>query len=291
MNFMNEEKIYAVLVLYNPDNENLDDLLINFLYCSDFFVICNNSNNGYVASSNIDNVHVINLGENLGIAEAQNIGMKWAFDDGADFILQLDQDSIPDYNMIDELKSCYYKMKNHGYNVGLVGAQDYDKYTKKINIPRVNKGTHLLNEDYLDVGCVISSGSLIPKDVYLDVGGMDSGLFIDAVDYEYCWRLRNYGYKVIKNKKALIAHRLGEGRHNLFPIDIAAPIRSYYITRNIFLLIRRTYVPLFWKISSAIKIPIRLFIYPAILPQGWKRISYTVKGIKDGLLGRTGILK
>ncbi|ONK04680.1 dTDP-rhamnosyl transferase [Pectobacterium actinidiae] len=288
---MNKDRIYAVLVLYNPENEVLDDLLINFLYCSDFFVVCNNSNNGYVASSNFDNVHVINLGENLGIAAAQNIGMKWAFEDGADFVLQLDQDSIPDSNMSDELKLCYYEMKDHGYKIGLIGAQDYDKYTKKINVPRVNKGVPLLKENYLDVSCAISSGSLIPKNVYLDVGGMDSGLFIDAVDYEYCWRLKNHGYKVIKNKKALIAHRLGEGRHQLFPIDIAAPVRSYYITRNIFLLIRRSYVPLFWKISSMIKLPIRLFIYPIILSQGVKRFFFTVKGIKDGFLGKTGIVK
>ncbi|GLY61599.1 hypothetical protein Pcaca05_24560 [Pectobacterium carotovorum subsp. carotovorum] len=291
MDVMNKEKVYVVLVLYNPEKENLDDLLVELLYCSDFFVVCNNSNNGYVASSSLDNVHVINLGENLGIAEAQNIGMKWAFDTGADFVLQLDQDSIPDHNMTDELKLCYYKMKEHGYNIGLVGAQDYDKYTKRINVPRVNKGVSLLDEYYLDVSCVISSGSLIPRSVYLDVGGMDSELFIDAVDYEYCWRLKSHGYKIIKNKKALIAHRLGEGRHKLFPIDIAAPVRSYYITRNIFLLIRRSYVPLFWKISSAIKIPIRLFIYPIILSQGLKRFYFTVKGIKDGFLGKTGIVK
>ncbi|MCV5754707.1 glycosyltransferase, partial [Escherichia coli] len=81
------------------------------------------------AENSSGDVKIFNFNDNLGIAEAQSIGMKWAFENGADFILQMDQDSIPDPKMVEQLLTCYKKLLKQNVNVGLVGSQDFDKVT------------------------------------------------------------------------------------------------------------------------------------------------------------------
>lgn len=57
---------------------------------TDIVIVCNNSD--YDVKFEDEQVMYLTLGENLGIAKAQSIGMKWAFENGADFVLD-DQDS------------------------------------------------------------------------------------------------------------------------------------------------------------------------------------------------------
>ncbi|EPS4419664.1 glycosyltransferase family 2 protein [Escherichia coli] len=288
------DTVYAVLVAYNPEHNDLKNAVELLLRQVTKVVVCNNSTNGYkYAENSSGDVKIFNFNDNLGIAEAQSIGMKWAFENGADFILQMDQDSIPDPKMVEQLLTCYKKLLKQNVNVGLVGSQDFDKVTGELNKARVKKGKPL-TEFYYEVDSTLSSGSLIPKNSWLIVGGMKDELFIDAVDHEYCWRLRAAGFKVIRNKNALLAHRLGDGRFkilNILSVGLPSPFRHYYATRNIFLLLNKKYVPIYWKISSLVKLIGKVFLYPIFLPNGNKRLYFFLKGINDGLMGRSGKMK
>lgn len=285
-------KVYVVLVAYNPDVMELNNTIEKLKKQTDKIVICNNSEHDiFFGDSSIKN---FNFGKNLGIARAQSIGMKWAFENGADFILQMDQDSIPNPDLVKELLNCYFELSRAGHKIGLVGSQDFDKDTMKKSLPKLNKGKKLDNKNYLMVDSVLSSGSLIPYSTYMEVGGMDDALFIDAVDFEYCWRIYSFGMVVVKNKKALIAHKLGEGKKRiLFFIDVgvSSPIRHYYSFRNTILLFRRSYVPNVWKITSLMKMIFKIVFYPFLLDSGFKRLRFMVVGIKDGFLCKDGIIK
>lgn len=287
-------KVYSLITTYQPEIASLKDLVRNLSKQTDLIVISNNSDFD-ILTEQLESecpVHIINFGENLGIAEAQSRGMAWAFTNGADFILQMDQDSTPHVDMVKHLMKCYWEMSAEGYNPGLIGVQDYDKVTGEINKARVKKGTPI-NDNYYDVDSTLSSGSLIPKNAWDTVGGMRDDLFIDAVDHEYCWRLRHAGFKIIRNKNALLAHRLGDGRFkilNLVSVGMPSPFRHYYATRNIFLLLKERHVPLFWKLSSLIKLSGKVVFYPIFLPKGKQRLFYFLKGIKDGMTKKTGKL-
>lgn len=288
-------KVFSLITTYQPEISNLKLLVEKLARQTDFIVIANNSD-FEIASEELElnsPIHVINFGENLGIAEAQSRGMKWAFENGADFVLQMDQDSTPHDDMVQQLLQCYSEMSIAGLNPGLVGVQDYDKITGHVNKARVKKGT-AINDKYYDVDSTLSSGSLIPKTAWEKVGGMRDDLFIDAVDHEYCWRLRHAGFKVIRNRNALLAHRLGDGRFkilNLVSVGMPSPFRHYYATRNIFLLLKEKHVPRYWKISSLIKLAGKVVFYPVFLPNGKQRLSFFIKGIRDGLAGKSGMLK
>jgi rhamnosyltransferase len=285
-------KIYTILVAYNPEGDELSLAVERLKKQTDIVVVCNNSD--YDIEFEDDKVKVFNFGDNLGIAKAQSIGMKWAFENGAGFILQMDQDSIPDDELVINLVKCYDELTVNGYNVGLVGSQDYDKDTKKVSKAIINREDNIQNTNYSIVPDILSSGSLIPKLTYKLIGGMDNKLFIDIVDFEYCWRIKSKGLVIIKNKDALLAHKLGYGEirlFNLIYINIGAPFRHYYQYRNILSMMNIHYVPFAWKITQITKLFLKFIIYPLGLPDGGKRFKYMQKGIKDFIFSRYGRLE
>ena len=56
----------------------------------------------------------------------------------------------------------------------------------------------------------------------------------------------------------------------------------------VLLLVRRDYVPTYWKYSMLVKVVFKLFVYPFTLNKGFERFKYIVRGIKDGILGKSG---
>lgn len=290
-------KVITVLVTYNPDIEFLKVSVNNLLSQTDSIIICNNSSYSLTPEmlDITEGISIENFGKNLGIALAQSIGMDIAFGKhDADFVLQMDQDSLAKPDMVEKLLYCFKDLKTHGVNVGLVGAQDFDRFTNEINKARVRKGKPLIQDHYMKVSCTLSSGSLIPKEAYVAIGGMADELFIDAVDHEYCWRLQRSGFVVVRNIQALLGHRLGDGKFkilNVLNVGMPSPFRHYYAVRNAFILMRRDYVPFYWKLSSLAKIIFKWAVYPAFLPDGKKRLHFITQGIWDGLRNRTGEYK
>lgn len=282
------KKIYSILVAYNPDLEELNQAVERLKKQTDIVIVCNNSD--YDVKFEDEQVKVFNFSENLGIAKAQSIGMKWAFENGADFVLQMDQDSEPDDKLVENLLKCYDDLTSRGYKVGLVGPQDFDKDTSLVNEARVKKGVYIVGTNYVAMEQTLSSGSLIPKKTYELIGGMDDGLFIDAVDEEYCWRIRKNGLMVIKNNDALLAHKIGEGLRNILglKLGVSAPIRYYYQFRNVLLLSTRSYAPLYWRISMIVKVILKLFVFPFAIEDGKERLRFMIKGLRDGILRRYG---
>lgn len=282
-------KIYAILVAYNPSLDDINASILRLLAQTDKVILCNNSD--FDLSFDDERVVVFNFRENLGIAKAQSIGMKWAFENGADFILQMDQDSVPHDNLVNELKKCYDDLSGLGYNIGLVGSQDYDKDTLLYSQAMINKGSKMAYSQYLLVSDILSSGSLIPKLAYSTVGGMDDDLFIDIVDFEYCWRLKKFGFLVIKNTKALLAHKLGSGKmkiFGIFSINIGSPFRHYYQFRNILYMMQRDYVPFGWKITQSIKMFFKLVFLPIGADNGSHRLKFMTMGILDFIKNKKG---
>lgn len=80
-------------------------------------------------------------------------------------------------------------------------------------------------------------------------------------------------------------HQLGDARGKFLGVTykIGAPIRLYYRFRNILLLSRKSYVPVYWKIRNLVSITICLVIFTIKGPERHKRIGYMLKGIYAGI--------
>jgi rhamnosyltransferase len=282
------KNIYSILVTYEPNIVELNSAIKRLLLETNTLVICNNSQKDVVYVE--DKVKIFNFRDNLGIAKAQSIGMEWAFSNGADFIIQMDQDSILEKGTVNKLLKSYQLLTSKGYKIGVLGPKHYDKETKEVDQARIIKGKEI-DGKYSIINATISSSSLISKKAYLSVGGMEDGLFIDAVDFEYCWRLKTKGFITVRDNDILLGHRVGDGKKKIIgKIDarIPSPIRHYYHIRNLFLLLFRGYVPFYWKVSNLFKLFLKIIIYPFLFDDGLKRVRYMLKGVKDGVLRKYG---
>lgn len=281
-------KIIAVIVTYNPDYNEFLISLETTLRQVDSVIIVNNS----ISKLNISNsrIKIVELGKNYGIALAQNIGMNVAKSDGADFVLQMDQDSILMPNVVNLLFNSYVNLINKGYKVGLVGPIDFDKDSKIYNKARIFRGKKIDKFNYYEVSATFSSGALIPIEAYSVTGGVNNKLFIDAVDTEFCWRLRKHGFRVFINYDAHLAHKLGQGKLKtyLLSLQICAPFRLYYLCRNIIHLTKIKYVPIFWKYACLFKTLAKFIVYPFVFKDWLTRYKYMINGIKDGFFDRWG---
>ena len=286
---MDNIKIGVVIVLYNPAIEELNATLDRLQSQVDQICLVDNSSVDNGGKININNkVNYIPIKENVGIAKAQNIGIKYLQKVKMDFILFCDQDSSCEKGLVEKLVSIYLNLEIKGYNIAVIGPTPYNKNTSE-NYPEPN-GVVIDNFD-ISVGNIYhileryyipSSYSLARATTFNIVGFMEEDLFIDGVDFEWCWRARYYNNKVSYRVCELkFAHFFGEETN--LPINKSSSFRLYYQYRNYIRLSKRKYTPFFWKRNNFVKFIVKFFVYSLLLSPRIDNFTRIVKGIIDGI--------
>jgi rhamnosyltransferase len=200
-----------------------------------------------------------------------------------EYVMLLDQDSEPDNDMIPHLMKAHELLREHKVSVSAVGPLAINKDTNKAYKDRE------LSKDYIRDAIVqktdiMSSGSVVSKKAFLDIGLMETALFIDGVDSEWCWRGNAKGYRCFVNEQALLQHKLGEGDTKFlwFRFATPPPIRCFYQYRNFLILIRRPYTPLSWKVLNFVKYIVKMGYYPLILRNRKAYMKNIFNGIRAG---------
>lgn len=236
------------------------------------------------------------LEKNLGIAAAQNIGIKKAEEKGAEYIIFFDQDSKIDQNYVDSLSKDFLSVRQYDPKIATIGPVFTDTkhgfYYKVIDINRFGFRKKISPENYsapFATSLIISSGSMIPVDAIREIGYMDESLFIDYVDTEWCLRAGNKGYRVYVGTSAYMTHSIGDKiiKFLSFNIPVHSPFRRYYRVRNAFFLLRMKHVPKLMVLREFIFNFIHQTIL--ILTQKNKKKEYIhsfLRAIKDGVLNR-----
>src|SRR5690606_2396705 len=117
--------------------------------------------------------------------------------------------------------------------------------------------------------------------IFKKAGLMEERLFIDYVDYEFSWRLKKLGYTNGITRNCLLQHSIGKKMINIYgyKINISSPFRYFYQYRNYFVLLRRGYVPIKWKLFTGIKFIARFIYFPFFIKDGWTIQRFMLKGI------------
>jgi rhamnosyltransferase len=281
-------KIACIIVLYNPDISLLNRVVESITAQVDILFISDNTPNPYfnIPKTTCEIVYH-KMNGNEGIAAAQNKGLEYLIRQNCDYVFFMDQDSIAEAGIIEKLLSTYSFLTEKGINVGAVGPRPINRQSNNVYRGSVKKGKEIF-PFITEVTELINSASLIPMDAMKKTGLMDVDLFIDGVDHEWCWRGKyKCGYRFFINEKAVLSHKLGEGDKFFLIRRIAIPtsFRTYFQYRNYFLLLRRNYVPLYWKLSNGFKYSIKFFVYPVLL-RDIKYIRFMFKGVCDGLFDK-----
>lgn len=289
----------AVVVTYQPELDTLSRLLAALAPQVSRTVIVDNGSAtdlaGWLPASFRRDVTVVCLGDNRGIARAQNIGIAKAKDGGADYVVLSDQDSIPHEGMVAALVSAAEGLRAQGVRVACAGPRYFD--------PRHNNPPPFLRVEGLRLkrlGCdgdsvvpvdyLVSSGCLIPLDVIAAVGPMREELFIDYVDIEWGLRARHLGYQSFGVCTARMTHSLGETPARWFSrrVPVHTPLRHYYHFRNAILLYRLPWLPLNWKLVDGTRLLLRYGFYALMTKPRRRHWRMMTLGIWHGLCNRSG---
>ena len=289
-------RVVAVFVTYCPENDLFTKSLKSMVSQVDSVYVVDNSDRciDFSTVAVHESVEIIRLGCNLGIAEAQNVGIRMAIDSNAGYIILSDQDTVFPDNYVSSMLphlmndpdaaaiAPSFDDQNKESTDGFIGV--HPLFFKRI-FPK--NGLHEILQ-------AIASGFIIKADVLKQVGLKNRDLFIDWVDLEWCWRARNAGYKILGNADVTIVHHLGDRSVNIGFRDVntRSPVRHYYITRNAF------YLALYCKVLD---IPHRLVLfvksfryligYPLLAKPRLKNLRYVICGMVDGFRGRLGKIR
>lgn len=272
------DKYSVVIVLFNPDSEFVQknvNTLINNKQIDRVLLIDNSESNLGDFNNMLEcKVDYLKLDKNFGIAEAQNRGIANLLKDDINGIFFFDQDSLISIDFITKMIMSDNEISSKQNNVGIITPSIVEQYS---TIEFESTNYHRVNE-------TISSGSLIKKDVFLKVGVMEESLFIDYVDFEFCWRVTANNYCIFKSNSVELEHKVGQKIISFFgkKIYVPAPFRYYYVYKNGITLIERNYVPNYWKKRERILQVLTPLIVIFLLDKKIERLSYIWKGITDG---------
>lgn len=284
------DKFGVVIVTYNPEMSLLNKTLKS-IDNEAIIAVVNNGKNLELEQNN--NIHVLNLNENKGIATAQNIGVKFLKKLNVEYVFFLDQDTnVPD-NFFNKMLNYWKKLSDADTNIGAIGPNIFDRdIQKKRNIPYVIENgirhSTLSRNAIRKDAMLISSGMLTKVDIFLNIGGNDEGFFIDWVDTDFILRLLQNGYATYAIGNVVLEHSVGKSSKRkflwktIYPTN-HSPEREYYFYRNAILILKKNYK--FAK-KSIVHSLVSRFIYIFYEKQKIKELKFMIKGIKDGFLSK-----
>jgi len=166
---------------------------------------------------------------NLGYAEGNNVGIRWALERGADYVMLLNDDALvePDtfYHLVRAVSPP---------DVGAVGCKVrvYETPQRLWAAGRCfPRGEYPLDDGRFDspgevdyvVGCCI----LLSRQALESVGLLDDKLFAIYEETEWCLRARQAGYRILYAPQAIVYHKLSASLSNNW-----SPAYHYLYTRN-----------------------------------------------------------
>jgi rhamnosyltransferase len=295
--------IVAVIVTYHPERAALETLLAALMPQVGATVVVDNGSGDelavWLAPTAQSGLRLLALGDNLGVAAAQNRGIEVAKSLAADFVILFDQDSVPADDMVARLLAAAQSLVTQACRLAAVGPRYVDaRNPTRRCFPRVSGWRfELLGGDagqgpweLVETDALISSGTLIPMPTLAVVGGMDEALFIDQVDLEWGLRAKGVGYRSFGVGGAVLHHSLGDA-----PIQFGdraimhhSPLRHYYIFRNATRLLFKGYVPVGWKLMFVRMMTLRFGFYGLMVSPRAAYVRAMLRGVADGLRRRGG---
>ena len=262
-----------VVVTYNPGEDFATNMKRYARIAALVIIVDNDSDNKShvreIAAAN--NAVFIGQNQNTGIAAALNMGIKKGLTENKEWILTLDDDSLPN----EEILPIYANFISRYDHVGIIGTTFSRKRFK------TNHATTCT-----DSLTVITSGSLHHRNIFHKIGYYEEKLFIDCVDFDFTIRVKIDGeFSVKRIAPPLIIHHIGDPvkKRGLSSWNHSA-LRRYYWARNTVYLNKKYlfYVPA-WITKKDFFFLKDLLLIAIVEDDRLQKFKAIAKGIRDGL--------
>jgi GT2 family glycosyltransferase len=188
-------------------------------------------------------VTLIQNGANLGFAEGNNVGLRYALERAADYVLLLNNDTIVDPGFLTELVAVAEARPEIGVASPLIFYYDAtdEIWTAGAAINWANGATRRLRagetarqgEPAFGVDFVSGCALLVKREVVEKTGLLDPDYYLYYEETDWCVRVHKQGYRIVCVPQAKIWHKVSRS------LGASSPLTSYYMTRNALLLLRK----------------------------------------------------
>lgn len=299
--------VNAVIVTYFPDRDVLSGLLVALSTQVDKIYVIDNTPSScprievILDALSLSNVALSRLGGNYGIAKALNVGIGLARASGASHVLFSDQDSLPAADMVARLLQSMQELVAQGAKVGAVAPTFTDRNTG-ITFPFQAEVAgkffygHARPDAWQPVTealTLITSGTLVPVEVFDDVGMMREDFFIDHVDIEWSHRARSLGWRLYGTCNSTMLHCMGEDYLRVWYFgwrreSAYGPLRMYYRIRNFIAICKSQYIDTRWKLRNSWYCLGVVYSHVVFGRERLRHCMMAWHGLRDGLIGRMG---
>ena len=247
---MKANSIASVTVCYNGASElpqHLDALLCQDRALQEIIVVNNGSTDHTreVLERNYPQVTALSLPENVGVGGGFTAGLSHAaIAVKHDWVWLFDHDSRPRKDAARNLCQAMESLGDSLDEIGMFASVGVHPETNRRYLPQfwrdgfVKASEELLRQPIWFADFAMSSGSLISREVVEAVGLPRADFFMDAVDFEYCLRIRSRGYKIAVVNSSELAHAMGNPT-SVKRLGVSKirggqpPWREYYLARNV----------------------------------------------------------
>jgi len=239
-------KITVILVNYNSYSDTLECVhsLKQIDYCKfDIVIVDNGSGDKGLLEKDTylnETTTILYSKNNGGFSYGNNVGIKYALDKGADYVLLLNNDTIVEPDFLTKLLDCAQKKGACGI---VTGQSRYYSRPDEINFRGGKFNYKLGTPEYVDphveeevreditfaTGCLL----LIPKSTIIKVGFLDESFFMYGEDTDYCMRVLQAGLKIYYCDDAVIYHKISASSGE------CSDFKTYYILRNSLYIIKQ----------------------------------------------------
>lgn len=266
-------KLAGVVVLYNPNIIEVISNIKSYIDSLEVLYIFNNSESNIdyeeVIKSFSDKIKYYSYKENKGIAFALNYTSQIAYNSGFEWILTMDQDSS-------------FPIPN--------GFRDYKNLISNSITPNSAFFSPFFSGEVSEQPQFYTSGAVMNIEAWLKIEKFDENLFIDEVDGDFTYRLKEANYDLIKIKNVELVHELGSKYCRKFLwkklcSDNHSALRKYYIARNrIYLMKKRPNMRVLY-FSDSLK---KFILFILIEQDRVKKLNMIFKGICHGFINKMG---
>jgi GT2 family glycosyltransferase len=233
---------------------------------SNFEIILVDNGSGDVslanAIKNYPRLHFIKNERNLGFAEGNNIGIRYALKNGADGFLLLNNDTVCSPHLL----NAFAKAAQTYPDAAVFGAKIYfyDNPTviwhaggnvHSSTFRCYHEGCHTSDlekkwDEVRDISYACGCALFIVSDVIKKVGLMAPEFFLIWEEIDWCWRIRKAGYRCLYIPEAKVWHKISRA----FDGGNRGPLWQYYYFRNRLLFLK-------WNLSITKRIHFYLTVF------------------------------
>jgi GT2 family glycosyltransferase len=219
---MKDIELFIILVNWNKPQLTLScvESLKKSSFISYKIVIVDNGsvdNSLEILNFESPDYHLIISDKNLGYTGGNNLGIKFALENNADYILLLNNDTLVESDTLEILIKTISLDNNIGIvqpkiycypekNIIWCGPTHLDKFLLRPKLLGYNKdGIDLFNTK-INLSYAVGCATLIRKEVFLKIGLLDDDYFAVCEDVDFGIRATNAGYQIIYVPDSVIYH-------------------------------------------------------------------------------------